>query len=577
MLGAAKAKRFSRREFVRSATLVAGVVAALPVLSACAPSGPAAPKAEAPKPAAPTEAAKAAPAAAPTAAPAATAPSRGGELKIGLYRTFENLDPAVYWGPPETMVTQMVFDSLVYLGNDLKFHPGLAESWEVSEGGKVLTFKLRRGVKFHDGTDLKADAAKFHFDRCVDPATKSKYARSLLGPYDSTVVMDDYTVQLRLKSAYAPILDSLSQGYLGIPSPTAVKKFGDQFEDNLVGSGPFKFVEWKRDSQLILERNRDYAWGVTFPDKTNPGLSHVDRLIFKFIPEVGTRDALMDGRKEINVEAWPGTQSLPRWRKDTNYKVYDGVSPGTTWLNFINVEKPPTSELAVRQAINFAVDKDTIVKKFFEGVSLPTWNLLGTTTFGYDKTLDSIYSYDPARARDLLEKAGWKVGADGARTKEGQPLQLDVFTSSGEKEAYKELMAAQLQDAGFSVKLITGTGAERAVAGSKGLYHLINRQFEASDPHFLVDLFHSQGIGTFAWSMARDADLDKMLEEQDATLELDRRKATIVRATKHILEQAYVVPIYLSLFTWVTTADVQDFHMDARSWYPYFQDASLKQ
>ena len=84
---------------------------------------------------------------------------------------------------------------------------------------------------------------KFHFDRCVDPATKSKYAKSLLGPYDSTVVVDDYTAQLGLKAPYAPIFDSLSQGYLGIPSPTAVKKFGDKFEDNLVGTGPFKFVE----------------------------------------------------------------------------------------------------------------------------------------------------------------------------------------------------------------------------------------------------------------------------------------------------------------------------------------------
>src|SRR5581483_7277874 len=223
-------RRWTRRSFVATAL----GAAALPLLAACgsAPpptTAPAKPT-EAPKPAAaePTKPAAApAPttAAAPVAAsPAASAAQKGGELKVGMYRTLDGLDPAVYWGPPETMVTQMVFDTLIYLGNDLKFYPGLADSWDVTDGGKTRTFKLHKGVKFHDGTDFKADAVKAHFDRAWDPATKSKYAKSLLGPYDSTNVIDDYTVQLKLKEPFAPIFDSLSQGYLGIPSPTAVKQ-----------------------------------------------------------------------------------------------------------------------------------------------------------------------------------------------------------------------------------------------------------------------------------------------------------------------------------------------------------------
>jgi len=114
------------------------------------------------------------------------------------------------------------------------------------------------------------------------------------------------------------------------------------------------------------------------------------------------------------------------------------------------------------------------------------------------------------------------------------------------------------------------------VAGSKGLYHLVNRQFEASDPHYLVDLFHSKNVGTFAWAMNKDPELDRVLEEQDTTLDQKKRLALVSRATRRILEQAYVVPIYLSLFVWVAAANVSDFHMDARSWYPYFQDAWIK-
>jgi peptide/nickel transport system substrate-binding protein len=511
------------------------------------------------------------------AAAAAGAPPRpGGELTIGMYRTLDKLDPAVYWGPPETMVTQMVFDSLVYLGNDLNIYPGLATSWTASKDGTQLTFKLRQGVKFHDGTDFNAEAVKFHFDRCVDPATKSQYARSLLGPYDSTVVVDDHTVQLRLKEPFAPIFDSLSQGYLGIPSPAAVKKYGQDFQNHLVGTGPFTFVEWQRDTHITLARNPNYKWGTTFPGKTNAGPPYLDRLTFKFVPEQGTRDALMNGRKELRVEAWPGPLRLRDWRRDSAFSMYEGVSPGTTWFNFINTQKPPTNELAVRQAINYAVSKDTIVKVFYPGFARPTWNLIGPTSFGYDPALDHLYAFNPGKARQLLEEAGWKRGPNGVRVKDGTPLHLDVFTSGFMTENYKQLMLTMLQDVGFSTKLIAGTPADRTVAGSKGLYHLVNREFEASDPHYLVDLFASKNVGSFAWSMNKDPELDQVLAEQDMTVDRKARQALVSRATRRILEQGYVVPIYVTLFVWVTDANVKNFHMDARSWYPYFQDAWIQ-
>jgi len=509
-------------------------------------------------------------------APATVPPRPGGELTVGLYRTLDQLDPASYWGPPETMVTQMVFDSLVYLGNDLNIHPGLASSWDVSQDGKTLTFKLRRDVKFHDGTPFNAAAVKFHFDRCVDPATKSQYARSLLGPYDSTVVVDDFTAQLRLKEAFAPIFDSLSQGYLGIPSPTAVKKYGQDFQNHLVGTGPFMFVEWARDTHITLARNPDYRWGTTFPGKTNAGPPYLERLTFKFLPEQGTRDALMNGRKELLIEAWPGPRMLPGWRRDPAFTMYEGVSPGTTWFNFINAQKPPTDELAVRQAINYAVSKDTIVKVFYPGIARPTWNLIGPTSYGYDPALDHIFTFDPGKAKATLDAAGWKPGPDGTRRKGSTPLHVDVFTSGFQTENYKELMCTMLQDVGFSTTLISGTPADRTVAGSKGLYHVINREFEASDPHYLVDLFASKNVGSFAWSMNNDPALDQLLAQQDITLDRKARFTLVSQATRRILEQAYVVPIYITLFVWVTATPVKNFHMDARSWYPYFQDAWIQ-
>src|SRR5207244_12521096 len=104
----------------------------------------------------------------------------------------------------------------------------------------------------------------------------------------------------------------------------------------------------------------------------------------------------------------------------------------------------------------------------------------------------------------FLDDDGWNLGADDVRSKNGQPLHLEIFGTPDEKEAYKELLIAQLQEVGFSAKLTQGTGSDRATAGSNGTYHLINREFEASDPQILVDLFHSKNVGTFAWSMPKN-------------------------------------------------------------------------
>jgi peptide/nickel transport system substrate-binding protein len=247
-------------------------------------------------------------------------------------------------------------------------------------------------------------------------------------------------------------------------------------------------------------------------------------------------------------------------------------------MNFLNVRKPPTNELAVRQAINFALNKEAMVKAYYEGLATPAWNVLSSNTFGYDRRIDTLfYKYDPERAKQLLEGAGWKMGPDGVRAKEGQRLHLEMFRSyPNEKEDYKELMAAQLAAVGFSTKLFPGGGPQRANAGSQGLHHAINRQFEASDPHFLVDLFHTRGIGTYAWSMVSDPKLDKMLEEQDMAIDPEKRKASLWDIAREIMEKAYVVPIYESIFVWVARPDVQDLDLDARVWYPYFQDVWFK-
>lgn len=185
------------------------------------------------------------------------APRSGGSLQIGLQSEPDSLDPHVTPYAVSHNVMMNVFDTLVWQDPvDGSFKPGLATSWEASLDGLSYRFNLRLGVTFHDGTPCDATAVKFTFDRIVDPATKSGYAASLLGPYAGSEVVDQSTLQVHFTEPYAPLLDSLSQAFLGIVSPAAIAQLGnDAFGQQPVGTGPFVFKEWTSDDHITLVRN----------------------------------------------------------------------------------------------------------------------------------------------------------------------------------------------------------------------------------------------------------------------------------------------------------------------------------
>ena len=150
--------------------------------------------------------------------------------------------------------------------------PGLAEKWDISPDAKTYTFKLKKGVKFHDGTPFNGAAVKFTLDRVVDPATKAGQSHDQLGPYDHTEVVDDYTVKVVMKQPYAPLLTNMN-GYLGIVSPTAVQKMGmAEFARHPVGTGPFMFKEWVPKDHVTLVKNPDYNWGSSYLQAHRPGV-----------------------------------------------------------------------------------------------------------------------------------------------------------------------------------------------------------------------------------------------------------------------------------------------------------------
>ena len=210
-----------------------------------------------------------------------------------------HLDPNLTQGSLAHTVMMNIFDTLVYADVEGNIHPGLATSWETSDDRLSWTFHLREGVTFHDGTPFNAEAVKFTMDRVKDPELNSRRAASYLGPYISSEVIDEYTVCINFEKPYELLLVRLSRAWLGIVSPTAVKKYGnDGFGEHPVGTGPFIFRERVPNSHIILDRNPDYNWAPSIFDHQGP--PHVEGVTFKIVPDLATRLATLENG-EVNV------------------------------------------------------------------------------------------------------------------------------------------------------------------------------------------------------------------------------------------------------------------------------------
>jgi peptide/nickel transport system substrate-binding protein len=288
--------------------------------------------------------------------------------------------------------------------------PGLAESWDISSDGKVYTFHLRKGVKFHDGTDWNAQAAKFNFDRLLDPNSKyfSKVGSTLnswwTGHIEKYEVVDDLTFKVTLKQVISNFLQRLCNGGYGsaaMLSPAALEKYGDEgFSNHPVGTGPFKFVERKIGERIVLEKNDDY-WDPARRPK-------YDRLIFLPINDDSARElALMSGTADIIATPLPDSFDNLRSK---GFNVVVGDMPALDIL-FLNMKDPKLADVRVRKAMAMAINRKDICEQLRLGTCVPATAILNPHGFGYDPNFQP-FSYDPEGAKKLMAEAGYKDGID---------------------------------------------------------------------------------------------------------------------------------------------------------------------
>ncbi len=515
-------------------------------------------------------------AALPQAGFTAAAPHRGGTLVYSLDGSPDKLDPNLSGLRPAQIVFFQIFDPLVVRDpKDNTIKAWLATSWSVSPDGKVYTFHLRSGVKFHDGSPLDAAAVKFNFDRTHNPALGTRCGGCAMGFYDAADVVNASTVAIHLKAPWAPFLDAASLFYRMV-SPAGVRKVGDQdFGQHPVGSGPFRFVQWIPNDRVILERNPDYGWPS--PLFKHQGPAYLDRVIFRIIPEPSTRvNALETGEVQVTTAVAP--QDFQRLAHDARFKPIVGLSPGSPYSWAINVTKPPTNDLAVRQAMEYGINRDLIARVVYGpfqpyGAYRPAYTLLSPVTWGYDKA-SGIYHYDPVKARALLDAAGWKPGPDGIRRKDGQPL---VIVFNAWEHGIPELVQAELRSVGIDVKVGIYDALTVNEDQRKGESNLSPLPGARTDPDVLSAFLHSRNVGGggFNFSFVKDPELDKLFDAGATEVNLERRKQIYADAQRYAMEKAYMLPITTRDNVSLESAKVQDLRFDATGFFPWLYDTSL--
>ncbi|AOV09083.1 ABC transporter substrate-binding protein [Sporosarcina ureilytica] len=483
--------------------------------------------------------------------------SGGGEtLVFGRGGDSTSLDPSRTTEGETFKVTINLFETLLTFEDEgTAVEPGLAKSWEPSEDGLTYTFELQEGVKFHDGTDFNAEAVVKNFERWASgDAEKHPYYNSMFGGFEgdeghvieSVTAEGDHTVVFKLTRPQAPFLKNLAMDMFAIASPTAFEEQGDDdFERNPVGTGPFKFVEWKPNDSITIERFDDY-W--------QEGLPKLDKVIFRSIPDNAARlNALTAGEIDLADGINPSDGASIEGNPDL--QLFERPSMNVGYLG-LTVTREPFDNKLVRQAMNHAIDKQSIIDAFFEGRADIAVNPMPPSVSGYNDEIEG-YDYNPEKAKELLEEAGYGDGFEMELWAMPVPR---PYMPDGEKVA--EVIQKNLADIGITAKIVSHEWATYLELASKGDADafMLGWTGDNGDPdNFLYVLLDEDNIGSNNYTYFKNDETHELFIEAQTEVDEEKRIELYKKAQEILHEEAPWVPLAHSIPLLAGSKDITGF------------------
>ncbi len=476
-----------------------------------------------------------------TAEPEIEAPTAPQELSRAITSEPNSLDPQGVAGAGQNVVLPYLFDTLVYRDLDNAYYPYLAEKWDVAEDGKTVTFTLREGITFHDGSPLDAEAVKFTFDRLIEQGQRSVLA-SLVTNIETIEVESPTVVTFNFIEPSTTFLSSISNVYAGIVSPQAAVEAGDMFGQSPVGSGAYIFEKWEPGVAITLVKNPDYAWAP--PVVENQGAPKLDRLVFKVIPDVSQQvTALQAG--EVDVLFVNQTSHVAKLEAEPNVELVETTLNSLVYLGF-NLSKAPFDDVRVRQALSHAVNKDELVQVALGGIGEPAFAPLAPTLPGFDAALkEHELGFDPEKSKALLEDAGFVQSVDGVWTKDGEALTVTMLTSTRPpNQALATVLQSQLKAAGVQVDIQLLDSAAAQEAAGQGNFDLLLWRYDWNDADVLRVYLSTARIGRTNRNFYSNPQVDALLDQAAAEMDEAARNALYLEAQQMILEDAPWQPLY---------------------------------
>ncbi|MCC6021935.1 MAG: ABC transporter substrate-binding protein [Desulfurococcaceae archaeon] len=498
----------------------------------------------------------------PTTATVVTTPTvtKKDTIKVAIGVDLDTVDPHAQTTTMVYNVLRHCYETLVWFDEKGNVIPWLAEKWEVSPDGKVYTFYIRKGVKFHDGSELDAYVVKANFDRWLDPTVRVPQ-RGQLGPIEKVEVVDKYTVKVYMKTPYAVFLRALG-AYLLITSSGVITSFGNKTITEVIGTGPYKFVAWEKGKRIVIERFDDY-WGE------KPVLKRIEWLV---IPEASTRlAALLAGDVDFAFNLPP--TDLERVKGDARFTV---LTPTSNRIIFVAmIPRGPLADPKVRQALNYAVDVDSIIKNVLYGLGIKTNAPLPPHFFGYADM--PPYTYNPEKAKQLLAEAGYPQG-----------FKVVLMHPTGRylmDKQVAEAIQAYLSKVGITVELKTMDWPSFVAELLKPLDQktfdmvLLGWGPAVADAHFtLYGQFHSAQATPKGLAAAHynNSEVDKLLEAALAELNESKRAEYYKKAIEIIWRDAPWIFLYTQKWFFASSASLEGYKVHIDGEQVYFWKAYVK-